>query len=74
MSFPSQIDMRASLDRIIELENEEMWENRREPTIDEGLYSSHIDMDIWTVRQSVQMQILRLKWEVPVFPCVLTDF
>ncbi|KAI7806031.1 exocyst complex component 3-like protein 4 [Triplophysa rosa] len=43
-----QTDMRASLDRIIELENEEMWENRRKPTIDEGLYSSHIDMDIWT--------------------------
>ncbi|XP_056616708.1 exocyst complex component 3-like protein 4 [Triplophysa dalaica] len=43
-----QIDMRASLDRIIELENEEMWENRSKPTIDEGLYSSHIDMDIWT--------------------------
>lgn len=43
-----QTDMRASLDRIIELENEEMWQNRRKPTIDEGLYSSHIDMDIWT--------------------------
>lgn len=43
-----QTDMRKSLDRIIDLENEEMWINRRKPTIDEGLYSSHMDMDIWT--------------------------
>ncbi|XP_067278602.1 exocyst complex component 3-like protein 4 [Pseudorasbora parva] len=43
-----QADMRASLDRIIELENEEMWKEKRKPNIDEGLYSSHIDMDIST--------------------------
>jgi len=41
--------MRASLDRIIQLENEEMWTEKRKPNIDEGIYSSHIDMDIWTV-------------------------
>ncbi|XP_051504481.1 exocyst complex component 3-like protein 4 isoform X2 [Myxocyprinus asiaticus] len=44
-----QTDMRQSLDRIIELENEEMWKDRRKPETDEGLYSSHIDMDIWTI-------------------------
>ncbi|KAG1950583.1 exocyst complex component 3-like protein [Pimephales promelas] len=43
-----QADMRASLDRIIQLENEEMWTEKRKPNIDEGIYSSHIDMDIWT--------------------------
>ncbi|XP_048060344.1 exocyst complex component 3-like protein 4 [Megalobrama amblycephala] len=43
-----QADMRTSLDRIIELENEEMWRERRKPNIDEGIYSSHIDMDICT--------------------------
>lgn len=43
-----QVDMRTSLDRVIELENEEMWKERRKPEIDEGIYSSHIDMDIWT--------------------------
>ncbi|XP_051506633.1 exocyst complex component 3-like protein 4 isoform X1 [Myxocyprinus asiaticus] len=43
-----QADMRTSFDRIIELENEEMWKERRKPETDEGLYSSHIDMDIWT--------------------------
>ncbi|ROK15755.1 Exocyst complex component 3-like protein 4 [Anabarilius grahami] len=43
-----QADMRTSLDRIIELENEEMWKEKRKPNIDEGIYSSHIDMDICT--------------------------
>ncbi|KAK7148916.1 hypothetical protein R3I93_013057 [Phoxinus phoxinus] len=43
-----QADMRTSLDRIIQLENEEMWTEKRKPNIDEGIYSSHIDMDIWT--------------------------
>lgn len=48
--FSKQVDMRTSLDRIIDLEKEEMWNERRKPEIDEGVYSSHIDMDIWTVR------------------------
>ncbi|XP_052007576.1 exocyst complex component 3-like protein 4 [Xyrauchen texanus] len=43
-----QTDMRQTLDRIIELENEDMWKDRRKPEINEGLYSSNIDMDIWT--------------------------
>ncbi|XP_077053153.1 exocyst complex component 3-like protein 4 [Siphateles boraxobius] len=41
-------DMRTSLDRILQLENDEMWTEKRKPNIDEGIYSSHIDMDIWT--------------------------
>ncbi|TRY68153.1 hypothetical protein DNTS_030032 [Danionella cerebrum] len=44
----SKADMRTSLDRVIELEKEEMWLQERKPEIDEGVYSSHIDMDIWT--------------------------
>ncbi|KAK2896476.1 hypothetical protein Q8A67_010964 [Cirrhinus molitorella] len=43
-----QADMKSSLNRIIDLENEEMWKEKRKPEIDEGIYSSHIDMDIWT--------------------------
>ncbi|XP_066535890.1 exocyst complex component 3-like protein 4 isoform X2 [Hoplias malabaricus] len=43
-----QADMRSSLDKIIELEQEEMWQDRRKPEIDENLYNSHIHMDIWT--------------------------
>lgn len=41
--------MRSSLDKIIELEHEEMWKDKRKPEIDENLYNSHIHMDIWTV-------------------------
>uniref|UniRef100_A0A8C1T9H9 Exocyst complex component 3-like 4 n=2 Tax=Cyprinus carpio TaxID=7962 RepID=A0A8C1T9H9_CYPCA len=43
-----QADMKTSLNRIIDLENEESWKEKRKPVIDEGIYSSHIDMDIWT--------------------------
>ncbi|XP_016368056.1 exocyst complex component 3-like protein 4 [Sinocyclocheilus rhinocerous] len=43
-----QADMKTSLNRIIELENEDMWREKRKPVIDEGIYTSHIDMDIWT--------------------------
>ncbi|KAI4902132.1 hypothetical protein NFI96_025541 [Prochilodus magdalenae] len=43
-----QIDMKSSLDKIIELEHEEMWKDKEQPEIDEGLYNSHIHMDIWT--------------------------
>ncbi|XP_026080181.1 exocyst complex component 3-like protein 4 [Carassius auratus] len=43
-----QADMKTSLNRIIDLENEEMWREKRKPVIDEGICSSHIDMDIWT--------------------------
>ncbi|XP_036429448.1 exocyst complex component 3-like protein 4 [Colossoma macropomum] len=43
-----QADVRSSLDKIIELEHEEMWKDSRQPDIDEDLYNSHIHMDIWT--------------------------
>ncbi|XP_072533016.1 exocyst complex component 3-like protein 4 isoform X2 [Salminus brasiliensis] len=43
-----QAEMRSSLDKIIELEHEEMWKDRIKPEIDENLYNSHIHMDIWT--------------------------
>ncbi|XP_016123820.1 exocyst complex component 3-like protein 4 isoform X2 [Sinocyclocheilus grahami] len=43
-----QADMKTSLNRIIDLENEEMWKEKRKPMINEGIYCSHIDMDIWT--------------------------
>ncbi|KAL7890075.1 hypothetical protein AOLI_G00023330 [Acnodon oligacanthus] len=43
-----QADVRSSLDKVIELEHEEMWKDSRKPDIDEDLYNSHIHMDIWT--------------------------
>lgn len=43
-----QADIKTSLNRIIDLENEEMWKEKIKPVIDEGIYSSHLDMDIWT--------------------------
>ncbi|XP_045572795.1 exocyst complex component 3-like protein 4 isoform X3 [Salmo salar] len=42
-------DMRASLDRILELENEDIWIKKQAPeTDDEHFLNSDIHMDIWT--------------------------
>lgn len=42
--------MRASLDRILELENEDIWIKKQAPeTDDEHFLNSDIHMDIWTV-------------------------
>ena len=42
--------MRASLDKILELENEDMWIKKQAPaTDDEHFFNSDIHMDIWTV-------------------------
>ncbi|XP_023850119.1 exocyst complex component 3-like protein 4 [Salvelinus sp. IW2-2015] len=42
-------DMRASLDRILELENEDIWIKKQAPeTDDEHFLNSEIHMDIWT--------------------------
>ncbi|XP_026877488.1 exocyst complex component 3-like protein [Electrophorus electricus] len=42
-----QVEIRLSLDKVTELEYEEMWKDKKTPEIEEGIYSSHIDMDIW---------------------------
>ncbi|XP_034715017.1 exocyst complex component 3-like protein 4 [Etheostoma cragini] len=41
-------DMKSSLDRVIELENEDFWRDRRSPEKDEDFLNSPFHMDIWT--------------------------
>ncbi|XP_076605078.1 exocyst complex component 3-like protein 4 isoform X2 [Chaetodon auriga] len=41
-------EMRSSLERVIELENEEVWRDCRPPEKDEDFLNSQISMDIWT--------------------------
>ncbi|KAM7403712.1 hypothetical protein PAMA_004245 [Pampus argenteus] len=41
-------DMRSSLDRVIQLENEEFWRDRRTPEKVEDFFDSQFHMDIWT--------------------------
>lgn len=53
-----QDDVRASLDRLIEIENKEVWTEKRTPERDdEGLLTAHIDMDIWTVRRCTNTSV-----------------
>ncbi|XP_041668894.1 exocyst complex component 3-like protein 4 isoform X2 [Cheilinus undulatus] len=40
-------DMRSSLERLIDLEHEEVWSNRKNPKKEEYYLNSQIDMDIW---------------------------
>ncbi|XP_076831754.1 exocyst complex component 3-like protein 4 isoform X2 [Brachyhypopomus gauderio] len=50
-----QAEIKNSLNKITELEYEEMWKVEESPAIEEGVYSSHIDMDIWmNVKGKVQ--------------------
>ncbi|KAF1374412.1 hypothetical protein PFLUV_G00228830 [Perca fluviatilis] len=41
-------DMKSSLERIIELENEDVWKDRRTPEKEEDFLNSPFHMDIWT--------------------------
>ncbi|XP_028420976.1 exocyst complex component 3-like protein 4 [Perca flavescens] len=41
-------DMKSSLDRIIELENEDVWKDRSTPKKEEDFLDSPFHMDIWT--------------------------
>ncbi|GLD47615.1 exocyst complex component 3-like protein 4 [Lates japonicus] len=43
-----KVDMRSSLDKIIELENEEFWKDKKRPEKDEEFLNSEFHMDIWT--------------------------
>ncbi|XP_019133379.2 exocyst complex component 3-like protein 4 [Larimichthys crocea] len=43
-----KVDMRSSLDKLIELENEEIWKDSKTPEKEEDLLISQIHMDIWT--------------------------
>lgn len=41
--------MRSSLDRIIELQDEELWRDGKAPEVEDDFLSSEIHIDIWTV-------------------------
>ncbi|XP_067470720.1 exocyst complex component 3-like protein 4 [Thunnus thynnus] len=41
-------DMRSSLDKVTELDNDELWRDRKSPEKEEGFLISQIPMDIWT--------------------------
>lgn len=41
--------MRSSLDRLTELENQEVWKDNRDPEKEEDFFDCPIHMDIWTV-------------------------
>ncbi|XP_040916222.1 exocyst complex component 3-like protein 4 isoform X2 [Toxotes jaculatrix] len=43
-----KVDMNSSLDRIIELENEEFWMESKTPNKEENFPNSPFHMDIWT--------------------------
>uniref|UniRef100_A0A4W6CFD8 Exocyst complex component 3-like 4 n=1 Tax=Lates calcarifer TaxID=8187 RepID=A0A4W6CFD8_LATCA len=43
-----KVDMKSSLNKIIELENEEFWKDRRMPEKDDEFLNSEFHMDIWT--------------------------
>lgn len=70
-----QVEMRSSLDKVIELEHEEMWKDSNEPEIDEDLYNSHIHMDIWTnIKGKAQAtRRLDMKLEQNVVCCCLEE-
>ncbi|MEQ2195741.1 hypothetical protein XENOCAPTIV_017613, partial [Xenoophorus captivus] len=45
-----QEDMSAALDRLVELEYETVWKDKREPRKEDNILISPFPMDIWTVR------------------------
>ncbi|KAG9275276.1 exocyst complex component 3-like protein 4 [Astyanax mexicanus] len=70
-----QVEMKSSLDKVIELEHEEMWKDSNEPEIDEDSYNSHIHMDIWTnIKGKAQAtRRLDMKLEQNVVRCCLEE-
>ncbi|XP_026195861.1 exocyst complex component 3-like protein 4 isoform X2 [Anabas testudineus] len=45
-------DLSSSLDRVIELENEDYWQKSQPPRKEDGFLDSHFHMDIWTKVES----------------------
>ncbi|XP_060938530.1 exocyst complex component 3-like protein 4 [Limanda limanda] len=43
-----KVDMRSSLDRIIDMENKDFWKQNKMPEKEENLLNSQIHFDIWT--------------------------
>ncbi|XP_062378521.1 exocyst complex component 3-like protein 4 isoform X2 [Sardina pilchardus] len=55
-----QVELRGSLEKILQLEREEMWEEQLQPRIEEELFESHIHMDIWMSVQSPVVNARRI--------------
>ncbi|XP_041941371.1 exocyst complex component 3-like protein 4 isoform X2 [Alosa sapidissima] len=55
-----QVELRGSLEKVLQLEREEMWEEQLQPRVEEGLFESHIHMDIWTSVQSPVVNARRI--------------
>lgn len=49
-------DISSSLNRLTELEHEDVWSKSKSPEKDEGFLVSQLDMDIWTKMKGLVMQ------------------
>lgn len=54
--------MRSALDRILELQHEDLWRERKTPEEEDGLLCSQIPMDIWTVPPRSRMTHMQFLW------------
>ncbi|XP_023268712.1 exocyst complex component 3-like protein 4 [Seriola lalandi dorsalis] len=57
-------DIRDSLNRVIEIEIEEVWKVKKDPEEDENYFVSHIPMDIWTKMEGVVKNSRRIDAEL----------
>lgn len=58
--------MKSSLDRVTELENDEVWRDSRSPEKEEDFLNSPFHMDIWTVQHNELLyfiEILRMRYD-----------
>ncbi|XP_060728394.1 exocyst complex component 3-like protein 4 [Tachysurus vachellii] len=70
-----RVDVRSSLDNIIKLEHDEMWEEKNKPQINDELYLSHIHMDIlMNIKGPIQASsLLDMNLEHRVICCYLHE-
>lgn len=54
--------MRSSLDRIIELQDEELWRDGKAPEVEDDFLASEIHMDIWTVPRTGELHKYAHGW------------
>ncbi|KAM4541971.1 exocyst complex component 3-like protein 4 isoform 2-T4 [Odontesthes bonariensis] len=57
-------DMRTALGRVIELENESIWRDTKQPEKDDNFLKSELPMDIWTKVKGYILHSLRLHAEL----------
>ncbi|XP_042356662.1 LOW QUALITY PROTEIN: exocyst complex component 3-like protein 4 [Plectropomus leopardus] len=68
-------DMRSSLDKVIELENEEVWTHSKTPEKDEDFLESPFHMDIWTQVEgnAVNSRQIDAQLEQKVISCCIQE-